>query len=106
MIPVEKQAEPLHFTLEMQLGTLEASATGQLTAVGGWNNPFGMSEDITVGPNLALKIGIIYETFLEQGPSELGFVGGFLIGKTGGQLAFQVSDIPSRKAWLPHFPDS
>ncbi|KZS92230.1 hypothetical protein SISNIDRAFT_455988 [Sistotremastrum niveocremeum HHB9708] len=97
MIPVEKQAEPLHFTLEMQLGTLEASATGQLTAVGGWNDPFGMSEDITVGPNLALKVGIIYETFLEQGPSELGFVGGFLIGKTGGQLAFQVSDIPSQE---------
>ncbi|KZT39494.1 hypothetical protein SISSUDRAFT_1061095 [Sistotremastrum suecicum HHB10207 ss-3] len=97
IIPVEKQVEPLHFTLEMELNEIGASATGQLKAVDGWKNPFGLSEDITAGPDLALKVGIIYETFLEQGPSELGFVGGFLIGKTGGQLAFQASDIPSQE---------
>ncbi|KDQ13587.1 hypothetical protein BOTBODRAFT_175576 [Botryobasidium botryosum FD-172 SS1] len=92
-IPVEKRPEPLHFDLSLTLGVTEATATGQLSAKGGWNNPFGLSDQLTVGPDLALSISLCYAT----GPSGLGFVGGLGIGKTSGNLAFQVDEIPSHE---------
>ena len=99
-IPVEKQVEPLNFIVEIEMDELGAAATGQLSTVGGWKNPFGVSEKLVVGPNLALKLAIIWETFLVQGPSGFGFVGGLAVGKVEGQLAFDVEEIPSRKAAL------
>ncbi|KDQ13580.1 hypothetical protein BOTBODRAFT_33588 [Botryobasidium botryosum FD-172 SS1] len=79
-IPVEKRPEPLHFDLPLTLGATEATATGQLSAKGGWNNPFGLSDQLTVGPDLALSISLCYAT----GPSGLGFVGGLSVGKSSG----------------------
>ena len=76
VIPVQSQKEPLHFTIEIALDEIGASATGQLSAIGGWKNPFSVSGSLVVGPDLALKIAIVYETFLVTGPSGFGFVGG------------------------------
>ena len=97
LIPVEKSNTPLHFTLDMTLNEFGASATGELK--GGWNNPFGISDKLTIEPVLALTLSIIYETFIEQGPSALGFVGNVKFGDVQGKIAFEVNDIPSSKSF-------
>lgn len=99
-IPVEGSTKPLHFQLIIELHAKGASATAQLE--GGWKNPFGVSNQLTLGPVLALKIEINWITFLAHGPSGFGFVGGLQIGKVNGQLAFEVSENPSRK--LTRYP--
>ncbi|KAF8305444.1 hypothetical protein DL93DRAFT_2160293 [Clavulina sp. PMI_390] len=94
-IPVEGSSDPLHFQLVVELDVKGASATAQLE--GGWNNPFGISEQLTLGPALALKVDILWSTFMAHGPSGFGFVGGLQIGKVSGQLAFEVSENPSQQ---------
>ncbi|KAG8777477.1 hypothetical protein FRC16_004134 [Serendipita sp. 398] len=96
-IPVEGRKEPLHFHLDLTLETLTASATGQLSAPGGWRNPFGISEQLVIGPDLALKVSIVYSTFFIQGPSGFGFVGGLKIGKVVGKMEFNIEEVPSRQ---------
>ena len=63
--------------------------------------PFGISEQITVGLDLALKLAIIWEPFLVIGPTGFGFVGGFEVGKVAGQMAFDIEEIPSRESSRP-----
>ena len=94
IIPVQNQPDPLHFILGISLGEVGGTASAQLS--GGWKNPFGISDQLTVGPDLALTISILYATFPEVGPSGFGFVGGLQIGKVNGQLAFEVNEVPSR----------
>ena len=96
-VPVEKQDDPLHFIVDLELDELGAAATGQLSTKEGWKNPFGISKQLIVGPDLALKIAIVWETFLEIGPSGFGFVGGLSVGKVAGQLAFDIEEVPSRE---------
>jgi hypothetical protein len=93
-IPVPKQKAPLHFSLILDFNAIEGGATGQLA--GSWNNPFGISPKITIGPNVALSFKIIFAQFITTGtPSAFGFVGGLQIGKVNAQVAFQVSENPS-----------
>lgn len=82
--------ESLHFIMQMEIGALGITATGQLA--GGWKNPMGLCPELTIGPNLALKLDFLYAT----GPSGIGFVGGMQVGKKNGQLAFEVNEVPSR----------
>ncbi|KDQ14968.1 hypothetical protein BOTBODRAFT_174474 [Botryobasidium botryosum FD-172 SS1] len=92
-IPVGKRAQPLHFTLDLTLGATAATATGRLTAGGGWINPFGICGKLTVGPDLAMSISLPYGSE----PSDFGFVGGLAIGKVNASFAFQVDEVPSRQ---------
>lgn len=71
LIPVEKS---LDCSLDMTLGDLGASATGELK--GGWNNPFGISQKFTIGPVLSI--------IFEQGPRGLGDVGDVKFGNVLG----------------------
>lgn len=66
----------MHFTIEIAMDEIGAPATGQISTICQWKNPFGVSESLVVGPDLALKIAIVYETFLFTGLSGFGFVGG------------------------------
>ena len=66
----------MHFTIEIAMDEIGASATGQLSAICRWKNPFGVSENLVVGPDLALEIAIVYEAFLFTRLSSFGFVGG------------------------------
>jgi hypothetical protein len=96
IIPVQKQ-EPLHLTIDLALEKLGASVSGHMSSVGGWKNPFGVSENLVLGPDLILKMSIVYVTFLETGPSGFGLVGGLEVGKVAGQIAFNIDEIPSRE---------
>ena len=99
-VPIEDQYEPLHFQIHLSLDVNRASATGHLNVVGGWENPFGISEDLVIGPDLALKVSIKWATFLAHGPDGFGFVGGLAMGKVKGQMAFNIEEVPSRTPLL------
>ncbi|QRW13457.1 hypothetical protein RhiLY_12456 [Ceratobasidium sp. AG-Ba] len=90
-IAVNGSEKPLHFMIEVELDELGGTLTGHLA--GGWNNPFDISPQLTVGPNLLLTASILYAGV----PSGLGFVGGLQVGKSNGQVAFQVSEHPSKQ---------
>ncbi|KAF7302406.1 FAD-binding PCMH-type domain-containing protein [Mycena chlorophos] len=91
-IPTSGNPEPLHFTLALAFNAVEGSATGQLE--GYWTNPFGLSEHVRIGPEVALTIGIVLETLTI---SPFGFVGGLQVGNVNIQVAFEVSEIPSQE---------
>src|SRR5690606_29948760 len=69
------QKHPLVFTFGLKANLVGAKGFGQMENY--WVNPFGISESIKVGPNLALEVGIIYAVLATTGtPSSIGFSGG------------------------------
>ncbi|TBU56241.1 hypothetical protein BD310DRAFT_931958 [Dichomitus squalens] len=95
-IPVPYSPAPLLFTLSLGTNLLGADATGQLS--GWWVNPFGISPNVKVGPNLALSISIIFAQFVSTGtPSGFMVQGGLMIGETAAQLALSVNEDPMKE---------
>jgi hypothetical protein len=62
---------PLDFSLELDVGELGANAIAQMNGM--WSDAFGVS-GLSIG-DVQLQVEIIYETFLELGPSLLGLQG-------------------------------
>ncbi|KAJ7748161.1 hypothetical protein DFH07DRAFT_747430, partial [Mycena maculata] len=61
---------------------------------GYWNDPFGLSSKLCIGPDVLLLLGITFEDAL---PLPFGFVGGLKIGDVTANVAFEVSDVPSHE---------
>ena len=81
----------------------DITVTGQMYGL--WNDPFGISEYISIGPDLALEIGIVLPTFFVTGlPGEFGFSGEIQIGDVTGSIALQISEDPMRKRLSIFFP--
>jgi hypothetical protein len=98
-IHVNHQPDPLDFKFTLTLGLTSASVEGALRTKDGWKDPFGISDKLVIG-GVDLKIGILYETFLETGPNEVGFAGSFVFGDLSAGLAFLVEEVPSHKLLL------
>ena len=64
-VPVAYSPTPLLFTLSLGTNLWGASATGQMS--GWWVNPFGIGQNVKIGPNLALSIDIIFAQFAWTG---------------------------------------
>jgi hypothetical protein len=64
-VPVAHSPAPLVFTLSLAASAIGATASGKMK--GWWVNPLGLSENVRVGPNLALAIEIIFAQFLSTG---------------------------------------
>lgn len=94
-IPVSKSPEPLDFQLSLTLVDDDITVDGQMYGL--WKDPFGVSEAITIGPDLALDIGINLPIFFASGlPSTMGFVGDLYIGEATGRIGVQLSEDPTR----------
>jgi hypothetical protein len=52
-------------TMSLGLDLIEGTATGQMH--GYWNNPFGISDAIKIGPDLILGVDIIFAQFVTTG---------------------------------------
>ncbi|KAF8662711.1 hypothetical protein AX16_001153 [Volvariella volvacea WC 439] len=95
-VPVPKSPTPLDFKLALSIQGEEIYASGQM--IGYWRDPFGLSPRVTIGPNLALEVGIILPQFVATGiPSALGFAGGLSIGKVRGDVAVQINEDPTQE---------
>ena len=74
----------------------DVSLAGQMHGL--WHNPFGVSPNVTVGPDLALQLQINLLLFVATGtPTSFGFDGEMAIGHTEGKVAVQVSEDPLRR---------
>jgi hypothetical protein len=51
--------------MSLDFNLIEAKATGQMK--GFWKNPFGISENVKIGPDLALSVEIIFAQFVTTG---------------------------------------
>lgn len=71
-VPVAHSPTPLLFSLFLSTNLMGASATGQMT--GWWVNPLGVSQQVKVGPNLALSVDIIFAQFLSTGTPRYSIV--------------------------------
>ncbi|KAJ7055058.1 hypothetical protein C8F01DRAFT_1373976 [Mycena amicta] len=91
-IPTPNDPDPLHFTLSLAFNAVEGYATGELA--GYWTNPFGLSPQVRIGPEVALTIGILIEELIV---SPFGFVGGLKVGDVTVNLAFEISEVPSQE---------
>ncbi|KAK7690711.1 hypothetical protein QCA50_005810 [Cerrena zonata] len=95
-VPVAHSLAPLLFTLSLGANFVGANATGQMT--GWWVNPFAISPNVKVGPNLGLSISIIFAQFVTTGiPSGFAIQGGLMIGKTQAQLALSINEDPMKE---------
>ncbi|EEB94280.1 hypothetical protein MPER_06927, partial [Moniliophthora perniciosa FA553] len=95
-VPVPKSPDPLDFRLALSIENEEIYASGQM--LGNWNDPFGISPRVSIGPNLALEIGIILPQFAATGiPSAFGFAGGLSIGSVRGDVAVQINEDPTQE---------
>lgn len=73
----------------------DVSVTGQMHGL--WKDPLGVGESVSIGPDLALKIGIVLPVFFVTGlPGELGFAGELTIGEVTGDVAVLISEDPLR----------
>ena len=84
--------DPLKFSGGIAVSVSEAKLYIEL-ADQWWNNPFGLSQHLRLGPDLALQIGIAFSGGVY--PSELGIAAGLVIGNVSGKAALSVSETPN-----------
>ncbi|PWW74494.1 hypothetical protein C7212DRAFT_364963 [Tuber magnatum] len=95
-VKVARQAQPLEFTFGLKADMDSAEGFGQMTNY--WVNPFGLSENVKIGPDLAFELGIIYAVLVSTGtPSKIGFSGGLAIGDAETQVAVALSENPTEQ---------
>ncbi|QRV90278.1 hypothetical protein RhiJN_18296 [Ceratobasidium sp. AG-Ba] len=95
-VPVPKSTTPLDFQASLTIKGESVALDGQMHGL--WEDPFGISKSVSIGPFLELGLGIDLAIFPETGlPTNFSFAGGLSIGETEGQVAVQVSDNPSQE---------
>lgn len=88
-----RQAQPLVFTFGLTGSLTKATGFGEMKNY--WVSPFGIGENIKVGPNMAIQLGFDYAVVAATGaPSSVGLSGGMAIGDADAQMAMVVSANP------------
>lgn len=97
-VPVPHAADPLDFRATLATIDETVSIAGEMQGL--WKDPFDIGESVSVGPDLALKLGIDLPIFFVTGvPDEFAFQGGLSIGNVDGQVMFEVSEDPTRTSY-------
>lgn len=93
-VKVQNQVKPLMFSGGLVADFTSASLFVELKDQW-WENPLGLSEQVKLGPNLALTLGIAYIGPVY--PNEIGIAGGLAIGDTNGDAALVFGEIPDQE---------
>ncbi|KAL8689525.1 MAG: hypothetical protein Q9218_004824 [Villophora microphyllina] len=91
-VVVPKQDDPLNLNLQLSANPIQASGTTSIS--GFWKNPFGLGQQVKIGPTLSLSVGLTFATFPVTGPSLLSLAGGLEIGSTVAGFAMSISQNP------------
>ncbi|KAG9085708.1 hypothetical protein FRC06_003487, partial [Ceratobasidium sp. 370] len=95
-VPVAKSDVPLDFEAALTVKGEAVKLEGQMNGL--WENPFGISKSVSIGPFLELGLAIDLAVFPETGlPTSFSFAGGLAVGRTEGQVAVQISENPSQE---------
>lgn len=89
---VPKQDDPLTLSLQLSANSIQASGTTSIS--GFWLSPFGLGQQVKIGPTLSLSVGLTFATFPVSGPSLLSLAGGLEIGSTVANFAMSISKDP------------
>ncbi|KAJ9609487.1 hypothetical protein H2200_005814 [Cladophialophora chaetospira] len=88
---VAGQAHPLVFTMGLNATVTSASGFAQMD--GFWVNPFGISPNVQIGPNMTLQLGLNFVP-----PSvQVGGTGGLMIGNTAATVSLSLGASPSQE---------
>jgi hypothetical protein len=88
---VAGQADPLVFTMGLNATVTSASGFAQMD--GFWVNPFGISPNVQIGPNMTLQLGLDFVP-----PSvQVGGTGGLMIGSTAATVSLSLGASPSQE---------
>ncbi|KAK7178411.1 hypothetical protein PSPO01_15541 [Paraphaeosphaeria sporulosa] len=90
-VKVPNQATPLKFSGGFKISELEADLFIELKNQF-WVDPFNLSPQLQLGPNIALEVGIVLGSPIY--PSKLGVEAGMVVGSISGQAALSISDDP------------
>lgn len=95
-VPVAKSPKPLDFQASLSLRDEVVSLAAEMS--GWWVDPFGISEQVEIGPLVGLDLDIDLPLFFATGtPTGLGFTAGLMIGKAQADVAVEVSEDPLRE---------
>jgi hypothetical protein len=86
--PSEKE-QPLELEIAAALEPVGFEISGSMKGL--WRNPFGLCEDLVLGPDLIIALQLSYAS---AAPTRFSFVGGVKVGRAGGRLDLQVSANP------------
>lgn len=90
----KRQSQPLVFKFGLEADIIGANGFGEMKNY--WVNPLGIGENVRIGPNIALRLGIDYALLAATGtPSSIGFSAGMAIGSVEAQVAMAISDNPA-----------
>lgn len=98
-VKVPNQEKPLQFSGGLAANINEAKLFVEL-ANQWWQNPFGLSPQLKLGPNLALQVGIVYAGPVY--PSEIGVAAGLAVGDVTGSAALSISETPTDELIMLH----
>ncbi|KAH6617614.1 hypothetical protein F5144DRAFT_633818 [Chaetomium tenue] len=98
-VVVPNRPEPLKFSGGLSVNIEEAKLFIEL-ANQWWQNPFGLSPQIQLGPDIALQIGIVYAGPIY--PSEIGVAAGLAVGSVSGKAALSISEAPNDELIMLH----
>ena len=94
-VPVPESDTPLDFEAALTIKGEAVKLEGEMNGL--WKDPLGVSKSVAIGPFLELGLAIDLLVFPGTGiPTSFSFAGGLAIGETEGQVAVQISEIPSR----------
>ena len=96
-ITLPTQPQDLKLAMAIEAGALGVRAFGQMTS--DWRDPCGVGEEVLVR-NCTVDIGILYATFLETGPSEIGLGGEVTIGTKVFKGMMKISQDPKDELFV------
>ncbi|KAG8785050.1 hypothetical protein FRC12_018030 [Ceratobasidium sp. 428] len=95
-VPVPKSTTPLDFEASLTIEREDVTLAGEM--IGVWDDPFGISKSVSIGPSLELGLSINLVTFPLTGlPSGFSFRGGLSVGKSEGDVAVDINEDPSQE---------
>ena len=96
------QDEPLRFSGGIKASVTEADAYIELVGQS-WKNPIGLSPRLSLGPNLAFEIGIVYGGPFY--PSKIGIAAGLAFGNIKCDAALVISESPNDELIKMHLEE-
>ncbi|KAI0761189.1 hypothetical protein BD413DRAFT_617238 [Trametes elegans] len=95
-VPVAGADAPLDFEAALTVKGESVKLEGEMNGL--WKDPLGIGRDVSIGPFLELGLAIDLLIFPETGlPTTFSFAGGLAIGETEGQVAVQISEVPTHE---------
>ncbi|KAG8818384.1 hypothetical protein FRC19_010679 [Serendipita sp. 401] len=95
-VPVAGSSAPLDFNASLTVDSDHVAIAAEMDGL--WVDPFGIGQDVAVGPRVALKVEINLPLFCATGtPTTIGLEAGLQVGQAKADIAVIMSEDPSQE---------